>query len=47
MERQPLLSQVHNQVNNLVGTGQNDEEGQASGGDHVCPLPEASPSSDS
>ena len=33
MERQPLLQQV----GNLVGTRQQDEEGQAvSGGDHVC-----------
>ncbi|KAK2614661.1 hypothetical protein N8I77_001467 [Diaporthe amygdali] len=30
MERQPLLSQV----GNLVGRGQDDEEGQAAGGDH-------------
>jgi hypothetical protein len=33
MERQPLLQQV----GNLVGNHQQDEEGQASsGGDHVC-----------
>lgn len=41
MERQPLLSQV----GNLVGSHQQDEEGQASGGDHVCLLPAASPGS--
>lgn len=34
MERQPLLQQV----GNLVGTHQQDEEGQRSGGDHVCLL---------
>lgn len=38
MERQPLLSQV----GNIVGVRQQDEEGQASGGDHVCLLAVAS-----